>query len=226
MAKLWLAEEGIDVKVMVETGLYDLECGPAGNEFLLSYDNMAQARRLTSVEDVLGALACGADNRCLGVLGAAQIDPSGNINSSRLATDRLLVGSGGANDIASSAAEVIVLSRCSRSRLVPKVDYVTSPGRAVLSVATDLCTLTRGSASDPWSIGSVYPAHGGRPLSYALEVIRGQCPWDLTVPKDLELAPIISTDEMRTVHTLDPRGAHWMRGGNDRSGSRSSGGAA
>ena len=39
-----IVEEGIDVRVMVETGLYDLECGASANEFLLSYDNIAQAR--------------------------------------------------------------------------------------------------------------------------------------------------------------------------------------
>jgi acyl CoA:acetate/3-ketoacid CoA transferase alpha subunit/acyl CoA:acetate/3-ketoacid CoA transferase beta subunit len=208
MAKLWLMDQGIDVKVMVETGLYDIECGKTGHEFLLSYDNIAQARRLTSVEDVLGGLACGADNSCLAVIGAGQVDELGRINSTRV-TERLLVGSGGANDVASAASELIVLARCTPSRLVKQVDYITSPGERVSSVVTDLCTFTR--AEGRWMIGDVYPAHGGRPYSHAVRVIKERCPWSLLTPTEGELAPVINTFEMRTVHTLDPRGVHWRR---------------
>src|SRR5262249_9434288 len=141
-----------DVRVMVETGLFDLECGPSADEFLLSYRNIALARGLSSVEEVLGTFTCGADSRCLGVFGAAQVDPTGAVNSPR-AGDKLLVGSGGANDIASAAAEVVVLARCSPTRLVRAVDYITSPGRAVLTVATDACTFTRRSPDETtWSV--------------------------------------------------------------------------
>src|SRR5207247_858073 len=124
----WLNEAGIDVRVMVETGLFDVECGAAADEFLLSYRTIALAKRLSSIEDVLGTLTCGAGNRCLGVLGAAQVDPSGSVNSTKIG-DKLLVGSGGANDIAAGADEIVVLTRCADTRLVPKVDYVTSSGR-------------------------------------------------------------------------------------------------
>jgi acyl CoA:acetate/3-ketoacid CoA transferase beta subunit/acyl CoA:acetate/3-ketoacid CoA transferase alpha subunit len=210
MAKLWLEEEGIDVKVMVETGLFDLECGPRADEFLLSYRNTALAKRHSSVEDILGTITCGADSVCLGVIGAAQIDTHANVNSSRI-NNKILVGSGGANDITSSAAEVIVLTRCSRSRLVDKVEYVTSPGRRILTVATDLCTLRRDSADAPWYACDVYPAHGGRPVEHAIDVIKSECVWPFTVPDDLEYAQLISTSEMATVHKLDPFGVHWRR---------------
>lgn len=210
MAKLWLQDEGVDVKVMVETGLFDLECGPRADEFLLSYRNTALAKRHSSVEDILGTITCGADSVCLGVIGAGQIDRLGHVNSSRIG-DKLLVGSGGANDITSSAAEVIVLTRCSRTRLVDQVEYITSPGGRILTVATDLCTLRRTGADADWNVSDVYPAHGGRSLDYALDVIRGECSWPLTIPDDLEYASLISTTEMATVHRLDPFGVHWRR---------------
>jgi citrate lyase alpha subunit len=139
IAKRALAAEGVVVRLVVEIGLYDLD--PEAGDYLLSHAHIDGAARHSDVEDALGAVTCGADARCLGVLGAAQVDRDGNLNSTRLASGRLLVGSGGANDIASRAAEVVVL--CPTDRLVPAVDFVTSPGRAVHSVVTDAGILTR-----------------------------------------------------------------------------------
>ncbi|MCA1664667.1 MAG: hypothetical protein LC659_10425, partial [Myxococcales bacterium] len=212
LAKLWLAERGVDVKVMVETGLYDLECGPRGHEFPLAYDNIAQAKKLSSVEDVLGALTCGSDNLCLGVLGAGQIDERGDINSTRTASGKILVGSGGANDIAASAAEVVVLTRHTTSRLVPQVDYVTSRGRGVQTVVTNLAAFARAGERS-WRLATVYPALGGRPIAAVLDAVKKGCPWPYEVPADLAYAPMMSTQEMLLLHTLEHAGAHWHREG-------------
>jgi acyl CoA:acetate/3-ketoacid CoA transferase alpha subunit/acyl CoA:acetate/3-ketoacid CoA transferase beta subunit len=160
LAKCMLDDKGIAVEVMVETGLADIECGPSAHPFLLASVNMEQARRLSSVEDVLGTLTCGAHNECLGVVGAAEIDANGNINSTRLASGELLVGSGGASDIASSCREVVAVVRCDRERLVPRVHYVTSRGRAVLHIATDRCVLSRAAPGEPWTIRDVYREEG------------------------------------------------------------------
>lgn len=145
LAKRALADEGVEVRLVVEIGLYDLD--PSAGDYLLSHAHLDGAARHTDVEDALGAVTCGADARCLAVLGAAQVDRAGNLNSTRLGSGRLLVGSGGANDIASRAAEVIVL--CPTERLVPAVDFVTSPGHAVRSVVTELGVLVR--RRDGWS---------------------------------------------------------------------------
>ncbi len=144
LAKRTLAEEGRQVRLVVEIGLYDLD--PDAGDYLLSHAHVDGAARHTDVEDALGAVTCGADARSLAVLGAAQVDRAGNLNSTRLASGRLLVGSGGANDIASRATEVVVL--CPVDRLVPSVDFVTSPGRAVGSIVTEAGVLHR--APDGW----------------------------------------------------------------------------
>jgi acyl CoA:acetate/3-ketoacid CoA transferase alpha subunit len=209
LARLWLADQGVEVAVMVETGMHDLACGPEANGFLLGYDTIARAHRLSSVEDVLGTLTCGADNRCLGVIGAAQIDPHGDVNSTRLANGRLLVGSGGANDIASSAAEVVVLTACERSRLVPQVDYITSPGHGVLSVVTDLCTFRRAAATETrWTIEDLGAMPGAQSVDATLDLIRSRCAWDALTWAGSVLAPPISRDELDLLHTLDPQGMH------------------
>ena len=67
-----------------------------------------------------------------GLLGAAQIDKFGNINTTligSIAKPKVrLPGSGGANDIASSATRVIISVTHEKRRFVEKVDFVTSPG--------------------------------------------------------------------------------------------------
>jgi acyl CoA:acetate/3-ketoacid CoA transferase alpha subunit len=141
---------GLPLELLVEIGMSGVDPWQA-HPFLLSERTMASAKRLSSIETVLGALTCGAENRCLGVLGAAQVDEAGSLNSSYVGGE-LLVGSGGANDIASSAREVLVL--CPAKRLTPRVDYVTSPGQRVRVIATELGVLERASADAPWSFTS------------------------------------------------------------------------
>jgi acyl CoA:acetate/3-ketoacid CoA transferase beta subunit len=123
----------------------------------------------------------------------------------------MLVGSGGANDIASAAAEVVVLTRCSPARMVPEVDYITSPGRAVRHVVTGACVFERQGDAPRWRVGDVYPLHGGRPLAEVLETIRASCPWDFEAPEGLQYAPVISTAELKLLYLLDPDGDHWER---------------
>lgn len=144
------------VDLMIETGMAGFD--PAAmHPFLLSAANAASATRLSSIEDNLGALACGGENRCLAVIGCAEADRAGNVNSSR-SGGKLLVGSGGASDLCSSAAEVVVL--CRADRLVERVEYVTSPGRRVLTLVTEDAVLERASADAPWRLSQL--AFGGR----------------------------------------------------------------
>ena len=67
-----------------------------------------------------------------GFLGAAQIDPYGNLNSTVIGPHRLpkvrLPGSGGANDVGSLCWHTITIVRHSRRTFVPKIDFCTTPG--------------------------------------------------------------------------------------------------
>jgi glutaconate CoA-transferase subunit B len=68
----------------------------------------------------------------LGLLGAAEIDRYGNINSTVIGDYRRptvrLPGSGGANDIASMAQRVIIIARHSKRRFPEHLAYMTTPG--------------------------------------------------------------------------------------------------
>lgn len=215
LAQLQLAAAGVALRVMVETGLYDIDCGPDGHGYLLAYDNIARARRLSAVDDVLGVLACGADNRCIAALGAAQIDRDGNLNSTRQG-GKLLVGAGGACDIAASAAEVVVMIRLAPGRLVDEVDYITSPGHAVRSVVTDRCVLTRPArraAGAPWTIASLTASEPAASFAHAVAALERDCPWRLEPANDLGFAPAITDEEARLLDTVDPTGKYRQRAG-------------
>jgi glutaconate CoA-transferase subunit B len=68
----------------------------------------------------------------LGLLGAAEIDRYGNINSTVIGDYRKptvrLPGSGGANDIASMAERVLIIAKHSKRRFPERLAYTTTPG--------------------------------------------------------------------------------------------------
>ncbi len=68
----------------------------------------------------------------VGILGAAQIDKHGNLNSTSLGDYHepkvRFPGSGGACDVASFAGRTIIFIQHERNRFVSKLDYLTSPG--------------------------------------------------------------------------------------------------
>ncbi len=70
--------------------------------------------------------------RVVGILGAAQIDPYGNLNSTAIGDyERPRVrfpGSGGACDVASFVSRTIIFMRHDLRGFVPRLDYLTSPG--------------------------------------------------------------------------------------------------
>ena len=68
-----------------------------------------------------------------GFLGAAQIDPYGNINSTQIGLDHSrpkirFPGSGGGNDVASFCWKTVFIMKHEKERFVKKLDFMTSPG--------------------------------------------------------------------------------------------------
>jgi acyl CoA:acetate/3-ketoacid CoA transferase beta subunit/acyl CoA:acetate/3-ketoacid CoA transferase alpha subunit len=155
LAKELLGPRGDAVEMMIETGFAGVDVEHA-HPFLLSRENVASAQRLTSIDGMLGALCCGEASSCIGVIGAAEVDMEGNVNSS-LVDGEPLVGPGGAPDIAACANEVMVLTRADPRRLVRSVQYVTSLGRRVRTIVTEVCVFERGGPGEPWLVRDVVP---------------------------------------------------------------------
>lgn len=71
--------------------------------------------------------------RVVAIIGAAQIDPYGNLNSTCLGNYRSprmrFPGAGGASDAAAYAGRVITFMKQERRRFVTRLDYLSTPGR-------------------------------------------------------------------------------------------------
>lgn len=87
--------------------------------------NIAGAVACTGLLDVMGLLQQGRVD--LGVLGGAEVDRFGNLNTTR-AGDVRLPGSGGSCDIASLARHFLVLMTHEPRRFPERVTFRTSPG--------------------------------------------------------------------------------------------------
>lgn len=133
---------GLDVALVAETGMVGFR-PVTGDPYLFNRPNAASSRFHASFLKTLGVLAGPRAKRCLSFLAAGQIDGRGFINSSRAAGDRLIVGSGGANDLACGASEVMIVMPLKPGRYVDRLPFTTSPIRNLAGVATDLAWLER-----------------------------------------------------------------------------------
>jgi glutaconate CoA-transferase subunit B len=90
-----------------------------------------RAKSMSSFIDVLGMIL--HNNRVdVGFLGGLEVDQYGNLNTSLVGDPhgefRHMVGSGGANDIASCAKRTIIIMRHEARKLKKAISFVTSPG--------------------------------------------------------------------------------------------------
>lgn len=116
---------------------YIVETGPVAPEVIptpISVSDprvMYRAVRLGSLLDALGGvLQRGLAD--VAFLGGAQIDQFANVNSTVIGDyERPKVrfpGSGGANDLASHAPRILIITRHEKRRFPERCDYITSPG--------------------------------------------------------------------------------------------------
>jgi len=203
----WLAasrlqhDDGLPVELVAEIGLYGFFPKP-GEPFIFSNRNIPTCKGLTTAETVLGLHVSGRHNRCLAIIGAAQIDASGNINSTYGSDGRFLVGSGGANDIASSAAEIVAVAQQSAKRMVVKLPYITSIGDRVSTLVTDLGIYQK---RDGRFCLTHYYASTGATAEAAIERIRAACEWPVEVDVQLAMFREPNADELFRIRLYDQR---------------------
>ncbi|MFQ6014247.1 MAG: CoA-transferase subunit beta [Anaerolineae bacterium] len=93
--------------------------------------NSYRAMAWTTMNPIIAMASAGLID--YGILGAAQLDPYGNINSTLLGHDYhrpqlRFTGSGGGNEVASLCWRTVVIMRHQKRKFVKKVDFMTSPG--------------------------------------------------------------------------------------------------
>jgi acyl CoA:acetate/3-ketoacid CoA transferase alpha subunit/acyl CoA:acetate/3-ketoacid CoA transferase beta subunit len=133
---------GSRVTLTAELGLWGYEPTPA-DPYIFNHRVFPDTPYLSDASAVLGMVIGGPGTKSVGCLGAAEVDRTGCLNSTELAGGRFLVGSGGANDVASRANACVVVTLARPERLPETVAYVTSPGHKVVSVVTDRGVLRR-----------------------------------------------------------------------------------
>ena len=133
---------GGPVQLTAELGLWGYTPTPA-DPYIFNHRVFPGTSLLADASTVLGMVMGGPGTTTVGCLGAAEVDQHGYLNSTRLGDGRFLVGSGGANDVASRATACVVVTLGRPRRLPATVAYVTSPGARVTSVVTDRGVLRR-----------------------------------------------------------------------------------
>ena len=122
----------------------------------------------------------------VGFLGAAQIDRTGNINTTVIGKYAhpavRLPGSGGAAEIAAHAKRVLVVTKLDRRAFPARVDFVTSPGARVDRVITDQCIFDRDSTHGELVLSAIYDG-------VDVEQVRGSVGWELRTAREVATVP-------------------------------------
>jgi len=193
---------GHPVVLTAELGLWGYTPTPA-DPYIFNHRSFPGASMLTDASHVLGLFVGGPGTKTIGCLGAAQVDRAGNLNStSLLPAGPFLVGSGGANDVASRAVECLVVTKAGAQRLPEQVSFVTSPGERVRAVVTDLGILRRREGELRLSaVGA-----GEAPLEQRVKEAVAGCGWDVEVDRQVEELAPPTMPEVLALRRYDPRG--------------------
>jgi glutaconate CoA-transferase, subunit B len=174
--------------------------------------NIRGASQCGEMLDVMGFLQQGRVD--LGLLGAAEIDRFGNLNSTwgqRNGETHRLPGSGGASDIACLARRTVVMIRHQREWLCERVGFLTSPGfgdgedwrrrqglpanSGPSAVATTMGILRFGADGES-QLNAIYPG-------VRMEDVLASTGWSLRVADELLEMPPPSDLELAVLRELD-----------------------
>jgi glutaconate CoA-transferase subunit B len=220
-AYLARASHAPSVSLLFESGIVD----PNPTHLALGVGDFRLMHGATSVRGlyyVLSLLQKGSID--VGFLGAAEVDAHGNINSTIIDGDyrhpgKRLPGSGGANDIASSARSTVIMCVNRPDRLVPRVQYVTSPGfldgggareRAGLRpggarmIITDLAVFRFDPDTRRAFVSSIHP--GVEPAT-----VVERTGFDIAVPDGVPRTPAPDDRTLALLRAMDPDGVYLRR---------------
>jgi glutaconate CoA-transferase subunit B len=159
----------------------------------------------------------------VGFVGAAQIDEYGNLNTTYIGSFEnptvRLPGSGGGNDIVSSAKHVVVIMTHEKRKMVKKLDYLTSPGflngpgareEAGLRgggpslVVTNLCQMDFDSQTKHIKLATIHPG-------VSMEQILENTGFDLIIPEKVPTTESPTCEELALLRKIDPHGIYIPR---------------
>ncbi len=197
-----LAEQGTIVDLVAEMGLVGYWPRP-GEPMLFNQRNFPSCTMLADIDTTLSILIGGGNARSVGSLGAAQVDKHGNVNSTVIPGETLLMGSGGANDVATCATESVLVVTQLKERFLDRVPYVTAPGHRVTMLVSTLGVYEKDQGE--FVLTGVFDAD----TTAAAKECKERCGWDLKVARELKTFDPPTIEEIRTLRVFDPKG--WFR---------------
>jgi glutaconate CoA-transferase subunit B len=178
--------------------------------------NVLDATCSTSTLDVMGMMQAGRVD--LGLLGAAEVDRYGNLNSTEVSggpgRSVRLPGSGGAADILSLAGRGVVLLPLERRRFPERVHFRTSPGwgdgpgdrdrlglppGGPCAIITTHCVLRFDRSIREAYLAEVYPG-------VTVDHVLAGMAWSPRVAQPLGLTRPFELEEMEALRRIDPDG--------------------
>jgi len=170
----------------------------------------------TSLDCVMGTAQLGYVD--YGMLGAAQIDMYGNINTTAIGPyerpKARLPGSGGGNDVGSLCWRTIVIMQQDKKRFSKKLDFLTTPGyldgpgareRAGLPegtgpyrVVTQLGVLGFDEETKRMKLLAVHPG-------VSVDDVKANTEFELVIPSEVAIISPPTAEEIRLLHEeIDP----------------------
>jgi len=204
LAYYQLRKEDIHVDLMTGPGRMGFEPQPR-DPLLDGPSTTMTCKILTDSVEVYGTFVGGANSRCLSVLGSAQIDQYGNLNTTKFG-GLYFIGAGGAND-AVSACETLVMAKQSRERFVNKVDFIGCPGTKVKTLVTDLGVFQKRDGEETFAL-TKYFTHPCTTQGEEdrLRTIQERCGWKVKVNNVISEIMPPTPEELTILRSLDPKG--------------------
>jgi len=159
----------------------------------------------------------------VGFVGAAQIDEYGNINTTYIGPyekpEVRLPGSGGGNDIVSSAKRIVIIMTHEKRKMVKKLDYMTSPGflngsetREKIGllgggpslVVTNLCQMDFDPKTKKIRLATVHPG-------VSVQQVQENSGFELIVPENVPTTKPPTYEELELLREIDPNGIYIPR---------------
>jgi len=190
-----LTSEVKDLRLAMGHGFYGFEPVPGRSE-----PDATTSLMTTDTLGVYGTELAHPDRPGIAILGAAQVDRHGNMNST-IVDGKLLTGSGGSND-ASSVCETVVVTRLSPERLVSEVEYVTCPGTNVSTVITERGVFEKRGGTE--FVLTSYVQHAGESREEVLSDIDKRCGWTVEVAPDATSAAQPTEAELALIRKYLP----------------------
>ena len=204
-----------DLELIYESGVY----GARPERLPLSIGDptlVSGATSVVSMADLFGLYLQGGLVE-IALLGGAQIDRYGNLNSTVIGDyakpKTRLPGSGGALEIATNAQRTFMIMRLKRRAFVGKLDFLTSPGhltggdsRARLGlpgggpeiVITDKAVLNFANPEREMQLNALYPG-------VTAEDVQAEVGWPLRLAATIDGIPAPTSEELHLIRDeVDP----------------------